>query len=347
MAGKNSVFINNNAPSADDNYLNMVAREIQNTATNTGQSPSDANLEQLSIGMSNAAGSTTFYTDSGTANAYVLTPISPFKAPDAYRNGMEIRFRAGNASTTASTINVAGLGVKDIKRPDGTANIGVGDISISIDITLRFDIGNDVFLLDVNDKLHLPPVNATISGGAFAYTNTNTTINGEGSVDDILDNITGGTLGDTIILKPNGTTGIITVNDNDTVGGNIALLRNQSKILEFTVDTLELIYDGTFWIESGGNTDADFRNLQAAIGYTYLPNGLLKQWGRETVAPGTTNTITLPVTFNNSFLGLCSYDGVDVSLVNPCSIFRLSVSQIQISNGDTSLKNINWFVIGN
>ena len=153
MAGKTSVFVNNSAPSADDNWLNMASREIQNAATNTGQAPSDADLEQLSKGMSNAASTSTFFTDSGAADAYILTSISPFKAPTDFFDGMLVRFRAGNVNAGASTIVVGALLSRPITLPDGTTALSGNEISTTEDTTLRYDLANTAWVLVTNVEI--------------------------------------------------------------------------------------------------------------------------------------------------------------------------------------------------
>lgn len=150
MSGKNSTFLNNNPPTVDDVWLNMVTSEVKNFITNTGQTPTDADLFQIAKGVANAASVSNFYTDSGTTNSYVLTPVTPFKAPDAYRNGMEIRFRAGNANSGSSTINVAGLGSVAIKKADGVTDVVAGEIPSTQDTKLRYNAS--VFILS-NDSV--------------------------------------------------------------------------------------------------------------------------------------------------------------------------------------------------
>jgi len=63
---------------------------------------------------SSGTASVNYYTDSGTANAYVLTPGPGTVAPDAYYTGMIVEFVTNNENTGASTINVNGLGNKAI-----------------------------------------------------------------------------------------------------------------------------------------------------------------------------------------------------------------------------------------
>ena len=162
---------------------------------------------------------------------------------------------------------------------------------------------NDIVINDltINNKLNTQPNSATISSGAIAYTSSYTYLIGEGSADDNLDTINGGTAGDRILLKPQ--TGTITIRDNDLSGGNIALIRNSTRTLRLTVDTVELIYDGGFWLEVASNTDFDFANSKATNGYTYLPNGILIQWGYVApIGPSVNDQLIIfPITFNNVF----------------------------------------------
>lgn len=62
--------------------------------------------------------------DTGGANAYVIAPVP---AVPAYAEPLQVRFKAINANTGASTINVSSLGVIALKRDDGTA-LQAGDI---------------------------------------------------------------------------------------------------------------------------------------------------------------------------------------------------------------------------
>lgn len=126
MAGKNSVFVNNSAPSVDDTYLNLYKTENNNIILGSGQSLSDAIDNQMAIGVSRYAANN-FYMDSGVADAYVLTlaasMTNPVSATVGYFIGMTIRFRAGNAGTGgAATVNVNGAGVKSLKEADGSTN---------------------------------------------------------------------------------------------------------------------------------------------------------------------------------------------------------------------------------
>ena len=74
-------------------------------------------------------------TDTGTANAYVIA-LTP--AITAYAAGQEITFKAGAASTTASTLNVNTLGAKALKKLHDQ-DIASGDIESGSIVTAVYD----------------------------------------------------------------------------------------------------------------------------------------------------------------------------------------------------------------
>jgi len=74
-------------------------------------------------------GSSDYYTDSGTTNTFVLTPGSNTIPPTGYYEGMEVTFNPNSDNTGACTIDVNGLGVKDIKdRWTGAGALVAGEI---------------------------------------------------------------------------------------------------------------------------------------------------------------------------------------------------------------------------
>jgi len=70
------------------------------------------------------------YTDTGAADAYVVGEYAGTANPTSYFAGMIITFNAANPNTGASTIDVAGLGVKPTSTTWGSATpLQAGDIS--------------------------------------------------------------------------------------------------------------------------------------------------------------------------------------------------------------------------
>ena len=74
-------------------------------------------------------------TDTGSADAYVIA-LAPVVT--AYVAGQEFNFKAGATSTGASTLNVNGLGVKNIKKKNDQ-NIAAGDIEADAIIKVVYD----------------------------------------------------------------------------------------------------------------------------------------------------------------------------------------------------------------
>jgi hypothetical protein len=131
MASFNTSKVDGNTVSASE--YNQLA-EVNNFITNTGQTPSTANLQQMGIGASRYSSAGQYFEDTGIANAYVLNPTSPFKSPvsstsgEGYFTGMQITFKTANANTGASTVNINGAGVKNLKKSDGTTDLSTGEI---------------------------------------------------------------------------------------------------------------------------------------------------------------------------------------------------------------------------
>lgn len=88
-----------------------------------------------------SAGMVSFATDTGSANAYA---IALPKTQSSYTKGLMVRFDPANTNTAASTLNVDSLGVKSIKRPNGT-DVQAGDIVAGQVVELTYNGANFVF----------------------------------------------------------------------------------------------------------------------------------------------------------------------------------------------------------
>ena len=107
-------------------------------------------------------------TDTGTANAHVIA-LSP--AVTAYAAGQKITFKSGAASTTSSTLNINGLGVKTIKKKNDQ-NIAAGDIESGSIVTVVYDGTN----FQMTSQL------ATDGGLTIGGSNTQVQYNSSGSL---------------------------------------------------------------------------------------------------------------------------------------------------------------------
>jgi hypothetical protein len=101
--------------------FNQVATELENLRSAGGLAADSGSLTQLAASTTSHVLRGNFYTDSGSANAYVLVSVGSFVAPTSYSNGQVFRFIAANTNTGASTINVASIGAINILSRDGVA----------------------------------------------------------------------------------------------------------------------------------------------------------------------------------------------------------------------------------
>ncbi len=131
--------------------FNATQGEVENIvlsadiALNPAGGP-DTNLNMLGQAVSGYANAGATYQDSGIADAYVLSIATNLKPPVKLFDNLTVTFKAGNTNTGASTVNVATLGVKDIRKPDDSALIA-GDIVADEFYTIKYNLSNDRFEL--------------------------------------------------------------------------------------------------------------------------------------------------------------------------------------------------------
>lgn len=109
------------------------------------------------------AGAIDYAADTGAANAYAIA-LTP--ALTEHITGMPICFKATNANTGASTLNVNGLGVKTIKRLGGSGDLSQGDILLGAIVCVVYD-GTDYQLLSSagEGSISALPVRQTVLDG--------------------------------------------------------------------------------------------------------------------------------------------------------------------------------------
>ena len=138
-------------------------------------------------------------TDSGSANTYAIA-LTP--AVTAYVAGQVFHFKAANASSGASTLNVNGLGAKNIKKKNDQA-IAAGDIEEDAIVSVIYD-GTSFQMLSQLGTSAGSMSSWTLSGDS----GSNQTISDSDTVD-----IAGGTGIDTVA----GSTDTVTVSIDATV----------------------------------------------------------------------------------------------------------------------------------
>jgi len=131
-------------------------------------------VSQIAAAAAAAASASTYAwygTSGGAANVQTLTPST---ALTAYGEGQRFAFKAGFTNTTATTLNISGLGAKTVKTNNGSA-LAAGDITSGRIYTVTYD-GTDFILIEAiaedqvtNAKLANMPANTIMgnnTGGA-------------------------------------------------------------------------------------------------------------------------------------------------------------------------------------
>lgn len=127
----------NHVANVIDEGIRALAAQVNNIATEIA-----TGLDKLPTEIQLKRGTTRYAVDTGAADAYVVTlPYTP-----ALQDGLEVSFRAINANTGASTLNVNGLGAKALVYFDLTALTANAIVAGSM-ITARYSSANDHFVM--------------------------------------------------------------------------------------------------------------------------------------------------------------------------------------------------------
>jgi len=104
----------------------------------------DTDTTMFSKSVCNYSVGAIYFAESGAADAYVLTRSGNIEALSSYFDGAMVCFNPGNNNTGASTINVDGLGVKDLVLSDGSALAG-GEVVADTYVIARYNSSTDDF----------------------------------------------------------------------------------------------------------------------------------------------------------------------------------------------------------
>lgn len=148
--------------------FNAQQVEQENAVTSSGQTLDaaggpDTDLTMLSKTMAAYGSGAVYYEDSGSSNAYILTRQGSLASLPDYIDGAVVLFKAAAANTGASTINVDGLGAKDLVSMSGD-DLNSHDIVPGVYYAAVYDATNDEFNI--------------LPFGSAAYTAHNYLING-------------------------------------------------------------------------------------------------------------------------------------------------------------------------
>ena len=129
--------------------------------------PSATTANQAATISQVQADAATYAVDTGTANAYIVAYTPTFAA---LTDGMSLCFRAVNANTGASTLNVNGIGAHTIRNNASQPLVG-GEILAGQQITVIWNATNTSFLLQNQQMVgRLIKVTPYTTAGTFTFT---------------------------------------------------------------------------------------------------------------------------------------------------------------------------------
>lgn len=99
--------------------FNQIPIELQTIITASGQTLDGNFTNQASRGVIDLGMNAGFFTDTGTANNIVLSNNNN-PAPTSLRDGIEVVFKASTTNTGATTLNLSGLGAKNLLSQSGS-----------------------------------------------------------------------------------------------------------------------------------------------------------------------------------------------------------------------------------
>lgn len=183
VSDPNASYINGNPSTGTMGSIPPAAsienpqREIVNFESDSGLTPTDADLHQLSKAVQN--GMVNYCQDAGTPNFIAITP-SPALA--GYALGQHFRIKMANANTGPVQINISGVGWAPVVHGDKT-NLGAGELFVGQMIDVAFDNTNWQMMTGGSGGLIMMTAPRTLYldaniGSDTAYDGTQATING-------------------------------------------------------------------------------------------------------------------------------------------------------------------------
>ena len=136
MAATDKTWSNNNPPPVEDADLNGFKDENNNLIAGSGQSINIGDKQQTHKAVANYVGAGDFFNYGGTVNAITLAPLGSRVAPTFYATGLRVRFNATSPNTGSATVDVTGLGVKEIREQGASTNaLAPGAVSGYMELT--------------------------------------------------------------------------------------------------------------------------------------------------------------------------------------------------------------------
>ena len=140
VSDPNASYINGNPATGTMGSIPPAAsienpqREIVNFETDSGLTPTDADLHQLSKSVQN--GHVNYCEDQGTPNFIAITPTP---AVAAYQGGLHFRIKIANNNTGPTKLNVSNVGFSSLVHSSNQSELGAGELFAGMIIEVTFD----------------------------------------------------------------------------------------------------------------------------------------------------------------------------------------------------------------
>lgn len=234
----------------------------------------------------------------------------------------------GSSSAVAERLAIGSA--NQILTSDGT------DVSWSDDLT-------------VNNKFNGAKNTATIASGSVAYSGLFMEIDTESAAStDDLDTISGGSSGDIVILCQADGSRDVTIKHGT---GNILLSNDKDVELGLSRDMIMLIYRdiNNAWVPLSSSFEKAFDFTSTSPGHSYLPNGILIQWGTTpSAAADGTVADTFEITYPNNVRSISFAPSSYVTAGQGSqAIIDLTNSGFTFGNGTDGATAARWIAIGN
>lgn len=289
----------------------------------------------------------------GTTSAYTLVANPTITA---YSNNHTFIFQANAANADAPTLAIDGLAALNLKKYTGQGTklaLQAGDMQAT-ERYLAINDGVDIVILNPrNSVIYAGSAAAlTIAAGVVTATNGGSiyTIDTEGAAaSDDLDTISGGVQGQVIVIGNTADARNVVLKHNT---GNIFNPVGLDITLDLTSDTATLFFNSSLskWLVVSASVRNNFLFSKSTNSYSYLPNGVIMQWGSNTTAlnNGVPNTITLPLVFPTAIRSVVvtpnfsgGAGGFQVNVLNKTT----STFQAQV-DGTSYAGGFNWIAFG-
>lgn len=225
--------------------------------------------------------------DSGSANTYAITLGTP---PASYVAGQLYLFKAANANTGASTLNVNSLGAKSLKTPSG-ATLLSGYIAAGQVVLVEYD-GTNFQVMSVAANAATPIFGGTGADGALAVSSGITNIDA-GGAQFVIKNYSSIAITGTGAIKfinphPNGTTILIKCSGPDTLTSSATPM----------IDCSAMGAAGGTAVASGSSSASTISGNTGTVGKGFGPFNTNAGVGATTSA-GTAGAVPTALTINS------------------------------------------------